>query len=139
MAKELDYLEIPYTWNVFGDKDEGTNTSGLIYRNRLASVVDYELAADYFVILSDSEACPYSVIEALSCNTKVIATPIPSLKELGVIEGKTGFYIPPDYFEFGNEDKLCEKLKEIYDKKDLKFEYNYDESNYSKYNDLFND
>ena len=139
MAKFLDVLDIPYTWNVFGDLNEGTNLSGLIYRNRLSNVIDYELGADYFVILSDSEACPYSVIEALSVNTKIIATPIPSIKELGVEDGKNGFFIPFEYFDLGNEDKLCEKLKEIYDNKDLEFKYNYDESNYSKYEDLFKD
>ena len=139
MARLLDSLDIPYTWNVFGDSEEGTNKSGLIYRHRISNVIDYEIEADYFVILSDSEACPYSVIEALSVNTKVIATSIPCMKELGVEDGKNGFLIPPEYFNLGNEDKLCEKLQEIYDKKDLKFKYNYDESNYKKYEDLFID
>ncbi len=136
-AKILDELDIPYTWNLFTDKNENTCVNGLIYRTRVVNPMPYINDADYFVLLSDSEACPYCILEALSVNTKVIVTPLEAFFELGVEDGKNGFVIPFDYFEEENKEKLVELIKKIYDNKDLKFRYKYSKENYKKYNDLF--
>ena len=58
VAKALDELEIPYTWNVFMDKYEGTNKNGLIYRKRVMNTLPYIKDADYFAIFMDSTYVP---------------------------------------------------------------------------------
>ncbi len=80
-AKELDKKNIPYTWDIFTDKGEGTNTSGLIFRNRVLDPLPYVKDADYFVLFSDSEAFSYSVVEAVKLGVKVIITPLKVYEE----------------------------------------------------------
>lgn len=135
-AKILDEENIPYTWNVFTDSKEGTNVNGLIYRKRTTNPYPYIKDSDYFILLSDSEACPYSIIEALSLHTKVIVTPLEVYKELGVNE-KNGTYIPFEYFEDNNKEKLRKIIQEIYQKKDNTFTYHYDEKLYEDYKKIF--
>lgn len=137
MAKMLDELDIPYTWNLFTDVNENTNKGGLIIRNRVPNPLPYINDADYFVLLSDSEAMPYSVLEALSLNTKVIVTPLEAFFELGVKDGENGIVIPFDYFDDGNEDKLKKVLLRAYKEKDKEINYKFDESLYKGYNDIF--
>lgn len=137
MAKMLDELNIPYTWNLFTDKEEGTNINGLIFRNRIENVIDYVADSDYFVVLSDSEAMPYCMLEALSVETKIIATPLDVCNELDIVDGKNGFIIPFDYFNDGNEEQLKEKVKQIYENKNIKYNYKYDESKYDGFNQIF--
>ena len=69
MASILDELEIPYTWNLFTDQKENTNRNGLVYRQRVANPIPYVKDSDYFVLLSNSEAMPYCVMEAIAVNT----------------------------------------------------------------------
>lgn len=137
VANILDELEIPYTWNVFTDKNENTNINGVIYRKRVYNPLPYMADADYFVILSNSEALPYCVVEALSVNTKILCTPLEAMVELGVKDGENGFFIPFDYFEPKNKNKLVKLIKKVYKEKEKEFSYRYSSSMYSGYNDLF--
>ena len=137
LASVFDELDIPYTWNVFTDKNENTNKNGVVYRRRLANPLSYVEDADYFVLLSDSEALSYGVLEALSLNTKVIVTPLEAFNELGVVDGENGFIIPFEYFDANNKEKLMEIVKKIYANKDKKINYKFDESLFARYNDLF--
>lgn len=136
-AKALDELEIPYTWNVFTDKNENTNINGLIYRKRVNNPMPYISDSDYLVLLSDSESFSYCVLEALSVHTKVIVTPLEVYHELGVINGKNGYIIPFNYFEECNKEKLKKIIRKIYKNKNKTFEYKYDRKSYSRYNDIF--
>lgn len=137
LAGVFDQLDIPYTWNVFSDKFENTNKNGIVYRRRVQNPLPYIVDADYFVLLSDSEALSYAALEALSVNTKVIVTPLECFDELNVVDGDNGIVIPFEYFEEENRDKLVEVVKRIYEEKDKEFEYEYDESYYNGYNDIF--
>ena len=137
MASVLDELSIPYTWNVFTDKNENTNINGLIYRKRTLNPLPYVNDSDYFVLLSDSEALPYAIVEALALNTKVIVTPLEAYDELGVIDGNNAIVVPFEYFDDENKDKLIDVCKRIYEEKDKSFEYHFDESLYEGYNDIF--
>ena len=137
MAKMLDELDIPYTWNLFTDVNENTNKGGLIIRSRVSNPLPYINSADYFVLLSESEAMPYSVLEALSLNTKVIVTPLEAFFELGVKDGENGIVIPSEYFDDGNESKLKKILIKAYKEKDKVINYKFDESLYNGYNDIF--
>ena len=137
IANILKELNIPFTWNVFTDKNENTNNGGVIYRRRITNPLPYIEDCDYFVLLSDSEALPYCIVEALCLNTKVIVTPLEAFEELGVVDGENGFIIPFDYFKDENKHKLVEIVKKIYNNKDKKINYTFDEDLYSGYNNLF--
>ena len=137
VASILDELNIPYTWNVFTDTKENTNQGGLIFRTRTHNPLSYVNDADYFVLLSDSEAMPYSVVEALSLNTKVILTPLEAYDELGVKNNVHGAIIPFEYFEEENKDKLIKVLLKAYKNKDKKINYKVNTKAFDKYNELF--
>jgi hypothetical protein len=137
MASILDELEIPYTWNFFTDQKENTCHNGLIYRQRVANPIPYVKDSDYFVHLSDSEAMPYCVMEAVSVNTKVIVTPLEAYDELGIVNGKNGFIVPFNYFEEKNRKKLVSFVKKIYKEKEKKVRFKLKESLWDGYNDIF--
>lgn len=137
LANVLDELRIPYTWNVFMDKNENTNKNGIIYRKRVTNPFPYIEDADYFVLLSDSESMGYSTLEALALKTKVIVTPLEAFYEIGVVDGENGFVIPFEYFEEKNKDKLVELVKKIYREKDKEFDYRFDLSLCDGYKEVF--
>lgn len=137
IANILNELDIPFTWNVFTDKNENTCNGGVVYRKRTPNPLPYVKDSDYFVLLSDSEALSYSVVEALCLNTKVILTPLEAFDELGIVDGQHGVIIPFEYFEPENKEKLVEVVKRIYADKDKKMDYTLDESLFDGFNDLF--
>ena len=137
LAQIFDELDIPYTWNVFTDKNENTNKNGVIYRRRLSNPLPYVKDADFFVLLSDSEACPYSALEALALNTKVIVTPLEAFEELGVVDGENGIVIPFDYFEPENKEKLVDSVRRICELKEKEIHYVFDETLYDGYRGVF--
>ena len=137
MANILDELKIPYTWNVFTDQKENTNSSGLIYRKRVSNPIPYIKDSDYFVLLSDSEAMPYCILESLAVNTKVIVTNLEAYKELGIKNHKNGIIIPTDYFEDKNISKLKRVIRNIYKEKDKKIKYRFNKKSWDKYNEIF--
>lgn len=136
IANILNEEKIPYTWNMFTDKNEGTNKNGLIYRERTTNPYPFIKDSDYFVLLSDSEACPYVILEALELKTKVVVTPLEVHKELGVNEDNS-ITIPFEYFNKENKEKLREIVLKMYKEKEKKFNYNYSSDMYKGYNILF--
>ena len=137
MAKLMDEMNIPYTWEVFTDKKENTNEGGLIFRRRTPNPLPYVKDSDYFVLLSDSESFSYSVIEALSVNTKVVVTPLPVYNEIGVIEDENAIVIPFEYFDDENVDKLKEVILNMYEVMDTPIEYVENEELENGYNRIF--
>ena len=136
-AELLDELDIPYTWNMFTDKNENTNINGLIYRKRVVNPMPYVNDSDYFVLFSDSESFSYSVVEALSVNTKVLVTPLEVYDEIGVKDGENAYVIPFEYFEEKNKSKLKELIIKIYEDKDRKINYKFNPKLYEGFNDIF--
>lgn len=137
VADVLKELDIPFTWNVFTDKNENTNKDGVIYRRRVPNPLPYIQDSDYFVLLSDSEALGYCVLEALALNTKVLVTPLEAFDELGVVDGENGFIIPFEYFEPENKNKLAKVLLKAYKEKTKEINYCFAEEMYKGYHDLF--
>jgi glycosyltransferase involved in cell wall biosynthesis len=137
MAAILDAENIPYTWQIFTNILE-PNQGGLIFRQGIPNVIEYIADADYLVQLSSSEALAYSFVEALSCGTKIIATPLPALKELNAEEGTSLITIPFNYFEENNKGILRQKVLKAYKNKDIKFKYKYEKSRSKEYKDIFN-
>ena len=137
MAKLMDELKIPYTWEVFADKKENTNIGGLIYRQRTPNPLPYIKDSDYFVLLSDSESFSYAVIEALSVNTKVVVTPLPVYREIGVLEDENAVVIPFEYFDEENTDKLKEIILRMYEVMDTPINYRVSEELQNGYDRIF--
>lgn len=96
LAGKLDEAGVPFHWLIFTDKPrEFPNPSVTVLPAR-HDVLDFIADADYLVQLSDTEGYSYSIVEALSVGTPVIATEIPVAAEQGVVNGKTGFILPFD-------------------------------------------
>lgn len=94
----LKAANISFEWNIFTDTKFHSNVDEIHFwkaRLGLENYVDYLKDADYSVLLSDSEGCPYQVLESLQYDVPVIATDIPSIKEL-IQHGKNGYIIPLD-------------------------------------------
>ena len=136
MARLMDELNIPYTWNLFTDQKENTNVNGLVYRRRVTNPIPYVKDSDYFVLLSDSEAMPYCILEALAVNTKVVVTPLEAYDELG-LNNENSIIIPFEYFETGNTAKLMEVIERMYKEKEKEVNYKIDESLWEGYNGIF--
>ena len=94
----LKKANIQFEWNIFTNSNFKSNVDEIHFwkaRIGLENYVSYLADADYCVLLSDSEGCPYQVLESLSYDIPVIATDIPSIHEL-IINGKNGYIIPLD-------------------------------------------
>ena len=133
----LDEEEIPYTWNVFIDKKPYDNEvyGGVVYRHSVINPLPYINDADYYVQLSDSEACCYSVMEAISLNTKVIVTPLGCYDELKITEA-SGTIIPFEYFKEENKELLRPIILNLYNNIDKPAKNTIDESIYQEYKNL---
>ena len=56
-------------------------------------------ASDFFMLTSDNEAAPVSIMEAMSCGLPVVASDVGSVHEM-VVQGKTGFVCDLDVGDF---------------------------------------
>lgn len=92
---------IPFVWEIFAERPLKKMPDGMVFINPKMNIMDYMVDCDYLVQLSDSEAFCYSIVEALSLGIKVITTPIPVLKEIGVVDGLNGIVVP---FDMSNID-----------------------------------
>lgn len=96
LADKLTKAGIPFQWIVFTNSKEDFSNPNVIKMPPRLDITDYIADADYLVQLSDSEAYCYSVNEALTLGTPVIVTDLPTFREEGVEEGKTGYLLPLD-------------------------------------------
>lgn len=96
LAEMLKAANIHFLWFNFADGSLRNMPDTFINMPAKANIHPYIQKADYLVQLSDAEAYSMSVLEALSLNTAVIATPFPSLFEEGFVDGKTGYVVPFD-------------------------------------------
>lgn len=86
LAWILDTSGIDYEWIIFTNRKRETIGQHVIYKEPKLDIIEEIKKADYLVQLSDCEAYCYSVVEALTCGTPVIATDLPVYKELGLNE-----------------------------------------------------
>ena len=84
LAKLLYENGIDYEWEVYTNRKRQIIGNNVIYKETKLDITEEIAKADYLVQLSDCEAFCYSVVEALSVGTKVIATDLPVFKELGL-------------------------------------------------------
>ena len=94
----LKNANIPFEWNIFTNSKVKSKVDEIHFwkaRQGLENYVDYLHDSDYSVLLSDSEGCPYQVLESLTYDVPVIATDIPSIHEL-IVNGENGYIVPLD-------------------------------------------
>ena len=58
-------------------------------------------ASDFFMLTSDNEAAPVSIMEAMSCGLPIVASNVGSVHEM-VVQGKTGFVCDLNVGDFSN-------------------------------------
>ena len=109
LANKLTEAKIPFIWLVFTDDFNAIDNENVIYMKPRLDIREYIKAADYLVQLSDTEGCPYSILESLSLGTPVLCTPVPSMLEIGVENEKTGYVLPFDMTDIPL-DKICNKI-----------------------------
>ena len=121
LANKLNEAGISFIWLNFSDKPLSNPPANFINMSARLNVQDYIARADYLVQLSDIEAYSYSILEALTNNTALIITPIPSAFEQGVKDGVNAHVVPYNMefdvrkllevpeFEFQYDNGLIEK------------------------------
>jgi glycosyltransferase involved in cell wall biosynthesis len=77
------------------------------FAGEVADVRPYLAASDIFVLSSNSEGMPLSVLEAMAGGLPVVASAVGGLHEV-VVEGVTGFLVPP-----GNSEHLADRLDRL--------------------------
>lgn len=110
LAKALDETGVNYVWFVFTNSSDEIGSHNVVYmKNTLNTSKWYELA-DYVVQLSDTEACSYTIAEALFRNKPIIVTPLPYLEEIGVKDGKNAYIME---FDCSNVDDIVKKIVNV--------------------------
>ena len=107
LSRSLDKLGIDYIWYVFTNDTDAIDSPNVVYMKPRLDVGRWMDRADYVVQLSDTEACSYTINEALYRNVPVIVTPLPYLEEIGYKDGVTGYTIR---FDCENLDEVASKL-----------------------------
>ena len=103
-AKLLKSRGITFIWFVFSSSEIHGLVDGMIQMKPVVDVLPYVMKADYLVALSDIEAYPYAILEALYiAQTPIITTPIDVLDEIGFSDGDDGYIVPFDVSKTGEE------------------------------------
>lgn len=124
LVQELDKRKINYKWIIFTNDLEAIESPNVYYEKPTSDFTKWLNFADYLVQLSDTEACSYSINEALYRNIPVIVTPLPYLKEIGVEDGKNAYIME---FDCSNISSIVDRIENV-----PKFEFKHLEDNYGK-------
>ena len=96
LAELMDKQGINYIWLYYSNVPLTNAPKNMIHRQPTVDIVSVMKKASYLVQLSDTEAFCYSMVEALSVGTPVIATDLPVLEELGIKDKVNAHIIPCD-------------------------------------------
>ena len=124
LAMALDHADVNYVWYVFTNENDIIGSPNVCFIKERLNVYKWIQEADYLVQLSDTEACSYSINEAMGYGTKVIVTPLPYLEEIGI--NKSNALILN--FDLSNLDEIVEKIK-----RPERVSWQMPEDNYKKY------
>lgn len=105
LAQALNDKGINYIWYIFTNDTDAIKNDNVIYMKPRLDVGKWLAKADYVVQLSDTEACSYTINEALYRNIPVITTPLPYLEEIGVKDGVNSWILDFD----------CKNIKHVVD------------------------
>lgn len=107
MAKRLKEKGIPFNWFVYSTTDLTSDTSHFIMMQPELDIRDYIADSDYLIQLSDTESYAYSIVEAACLGTPIVASKMPVLKEMNIIDGKNAFILE---FDLSNLDEVIDKM-----------------------------
>lgn len=124
LAKALDDAHINYIWYVFTNDLNEIDSPNVVYMTPRLDVYKWMDQADYICQLSDTEACSYTINEALYRNKPVIVTPLPYLEEIGVEDGLNAYIMD---FDCSNINDIVKKITKV-----PKFQFKKLEDNYDK-------
>ena len=110
LCSAMDKAGINYVWYIFTNDTDAIESPNVVYMKPRLDVGKWMEKADYVVQLSDTEACSYTINEALYRNIPVIVTPLPYLEEIGYKDGKTGYTLK---FDCSNMDEVIEKIHNV--------------------------
>jgi hypothetical protein len=96
------------------------NVPEVSFRGLGRDLMSYVADADFLCQFSDTEGYAFSMHEALSVNTPVLATAFPNAFEQ-ITEGKNGYILPFELFRNGTDKEWKKVLDKLYKK--LEFEF----------------
>lgn len=123
LINKLDRAKVNYLWIVISNEQVNFNSDNVILIKNRLDISRFLKIADYVCLLSDSEACSYTLNEALYRNIPIITTPLPYLDEIGVKDGINAYIME---FDCSNVDKIVKNITNI-----PKFEFKRMDDNYS--------
>lgn len=106
LCRMLKRAGIKFLWIYFSNQRMSNEPDGMIYGGCVTDVRPYLTKADYVALLSDTEAYPYILLEALELNVPVIVTPLEINDEMEIYDGENGYIIPFDMADFDVEKLL---------------------------------
>lgn len=124
LAKALDDAKINYIWYIFTNDVNEIDSPNVVYMKPRLDVNRWMDKATYICQLSDTEACSYTINEALYRNKPIIVTPLPYLEEIGVKDGVNAYIME---FDCSNINDIVKKIT-----KPPKFEFKRLEDNYDE-------
>ena len=123
LINKLDKAKVNYLWIVISNEQVDFNSDNVILIKNRLDISRFLKIADYVCLLSDSEACSYTLNEALYRNIPIITTPLPYLDEIGVKDGVNAYIME---FDCSNVDYIVKNITNI-----PKFIFNKMDDNYS--------
>ena len=123
LINKLDTAKVNYLWIVISNEQVDFNSDNVILIKNRLDISRFLKIADYVCLLSDSEACSYTLNEALYRNIPIITTPLPYLDEIGVKDGINSYIME---FDCSNVDYIVKNITNI-----PKFIFNKMDDNYS--------
>ena len=106
----LDNADINYLWICITNDIDVINRPNVIFiKNRLDDDKFLSIAT-YVALLSNTEACSYTLNKALYRNIPILTTPLPYLDEIGYKDGVSGYTIE---FDCSNIDDVVKKIKNV--------------------------
>ena len=110
LATALDKAGVEYVWLVFTNDTNAIKSPNVVFLPPKLDIGRWFEIADYIIQLSDTEACSYTIAEALFRNKPIITTPLPYLKEIGVEDGKNAYIME---FDCSNIDDIVKNITNV--------------------------
>lgn len=110
LVDALDNAGINYIWYVISNDIDVIKSPNVIFIKNRLDITKWLTQADYVVLLSDSEACSYTLNEALYRNIPIISTPLPYLEEIGVKDGINSYIME---FDCSNVNDIVNKIQNV--------------------------
>lgn len=110
LTDAMDRLGINYIWFIITNEPRCIFNPKVVFVPNRLDIGPWLAMADYVALLSDSEACSYTLNEALYHNIPILCTPLPYLEEIGVKDGKNAYIVD---FDCTNVDEVAKKITKI--------------------------